>query len=111
MCPDTSSQNREGEVAPDSKSPRVTGNMRRGLSRLAEPYVLFPLVALMILAFIWGTTYNLIRVERTAANRAAATTGLEILDTYEAQVVRALREIDQALKLVKFAYEKGAWSR
>ena len=97
-------------TAPDNNSPRVAGNMRRGLSRLAEPYVLFPLVALMILAFIWGTTYNLIRVERTAAHRAAATTSLEILDTYEAQVVRALREIDQALKLVKFAYEKGAGS-
>ena len=81
--------------------------MRRGLSRLAEPYALFPLVALMLLAVVWGTTYNLIKVERTSAHSAAASTSLEILDTYEAQVVRALREIDQALKLVKFAYEKG----
>ena len=81
--------------------------MRRGLSRLAEPYALFPLVALMLLAVVWGTTYNLIKVERTSAHSAAASTSLEILDTYEAQVVRALREIDQALKLVKFAYEMG----
>jgi len=85
--------------------------MRRGLSRLAEPYALFPLVALVLLVVIWGTTYNLIKVERTSAHRAAESTSLELLDTYEAQVVRALREIDQALKLVKFAYEKSAWSR
>src|SRR6202030_862445 len=34
---------------------------------------------------------------------------LELVNTYEAQVVRALREIDQTLKFVKYAYEtKGA---
>ena len=75
------------------------------MSRLAEPYVLFPLIALILLGVVWGTTASLIRIDRAAADRAAAGTTLELADTYEAQVVRAMREIDQTLKLVKFAYE------
>jgi len=67
--------------------------------------VFFPLVAVVLLAVIWGSTWSLIRVERSAAARAAATSTLELADTYEAQMVRALREIDQALRFVKFAYE------
>ncbi|HSS26885.1 MAG TPA: hypothetical protein VLL50_02960, partial [Usitatibacter sp.] len=59
----------------------------------------------MLLAVIWGSTWSLIRVERSTASRAAATSALELADTYEAQMVRALREIDQTLRFVKFAYE------
>ncbi len=89
------------------------------MSRLAEPYVLFPLIALILLGVVWGTTASLIRIDRAAADRAAAGTTLELADTYEAQVVRAMREIDQTLKLVKFAYESKSgdinltegWSR
>ena len=79
--------------------------MRRGLSRLAEPYFLFPVIAVVLLAVVWGSTLSLIKVERTTAERAAATSTLELAETYEAQVVRALREIDQSLKFVKFAFE------
>jgi diguanylate cyclase (GGDEF)-like protein/PAS domain S-box-containing protein len=75
------------------------------LPRIAEPHVFFPMVALVLLAVIWGSTWSLIRVERGAAARAAATSTLELADTYEAQMVRALREIDQTLRFVKFAYE------
>jgi diguanylate cyclase (GGDEF)-like protein len=79
------------------------------LGRLAEPYVLFPVLTLLVLIMIWGTTLNLIRIERANAATAAAAAALELVNTYEAQVVRALREIDQTLKLVKYAYEvKGA---
>ena len=79
--------------------------LRRGLARLVEPYVLFPLVALVLLGVVWGTTWHVISVERATALRNASTSSLEHADTYEAQVVRALREIDQTLKFVKFAYE------
>jgi diguanylate cyclase (GGDEF)-like protein len=41
-------------------------------------------------------------VELAAAERAAAVSALQQGETYEAQVVRALREIDQALKYVKY---------
>ena len=43
--------------------------LRRGLNRLAEPYVLFPLIALILLGVVWGTTLSLIRVERSTADR------------------------------------------
>jgi EAL domain-containing protein (putative c-di-GMP-specific phosphodiesterase class I) len=75
------------------------------LSRITEPQVLFPLVAVLLLAAIWSTTLGVIRVQHAAAEHAAAVSSRELLGTYEAQVVRALREIDQALNLVKYWYE------
>src|ERR1700693_4529106 len=79
--------------------------LRRGLGQATESYILFPAFAVLVLGVIWGTTLNLINVERAAAERAAAASSRGLLETYEAQVVRALREIDQTLKLVKYAYE------
>ena len=90
-------------TAPDHISPLI----RRTLGRLAEPYVLFPLTALLLLTVIWGATWNLISSERTGAERAAANSTMELAETYEAQAVRALREIDQSLKLIKYAYEQN----
>jgi len=78
---------------------------RSWLSHATEPHILFPAIAVLVLAVIWGTTLNLIRVERLPAEHAAAASSRELAETYEAQVVRALREIDQTLKLVKYVYE------
>ena len=80
---------------------------RPWLSRAIEPAIVFPLVAVLALAMIWSATYKLAEVERIAAEHSVAVSGRELAETYEAQVVRALREIDQALKLVKYAYERG----
>ena len=80
---------------------------RRLLSRLVEPAIVFPLLAAMLLAVIWGTTWSLVRTERIAAQNTAAVSTVELADTYEAQVLRALREIDQTLRFVKFAYESN----
>jgi diguanylate cyclase (GGDEF)-like protein/PAS domain S-box-containing protein len=91
-------------VVQNNKS-HPAGQTAKRASRLAEPYVFFPLVAIMLLGVVWGTTLNLIHLERGIAMRAAATSSVELADTYEAQVVRALREIDQALKLIKYARE------
>ena len=102
-----------GTTSPPSGShvaaPAATPGRRlgRALGRLSEPYVLFPMSALLLLAVIWGSTENLIKVERENADRAAISSTKELVDTYEAQVVRALREIDQTLKLVKYAHEQG----
>lgn len=81
------------------------GSPRRWFHHAIESQILFPAAALLLLAVIWGMTWNLIRVERVAAEHAAAVSGRELAETYEAQVVRALREIGQTLKLVKYAYE------
>jgi diguanylate cyclase (GGDEF)-like protein/PAS domain S-box-containing protein len=77
------------------------------LRRLAEPYVFFPLIAVVLLAVIWGATADMIRVERALAERSAISSTQELADTYEAQVVRAMREIDQTLRLVKFTWERS----
>ena len=80
---------------------------RRWLSRVAEPVFFLPVIGIVVLGVIWGTTWNLVQVERGAALRAAAGTSRELVETYEAQVVRALREIDQTLKLVAYAHERS----
>ena len=84
---------------------RTSASFRRRLSHGTEPHILFPAIAVLGLLAIWGTTLNLIRVERAAAEHTAAVSSDELAETYEAQVVRALREIDQTLKFVKYAYE------
>jgi diguanylate cyclase (GGDEF)-like protein len=73
------------------------------LHRGTEPHILFPAIAVIALAVIWATTLNLIRTERIAAVHRVATSNHQLAETYEAQVVRALREIDQTLKIVKYA--------
>jgi diguanylate cyclase (GGDEF)-like protein len=75
------------------------------LSYATEPHILFPAIAVLFLAAIWGTTLNLIKGERVAAEHTAVASSRGLAETYEAQVVRALGEIDQTLKFVKYAYE------
>ncbi|HKT73115.1 MAG TPA: EAL domain-containing protein [Steroidobacteraceae bacterium] len=88
---------------------QATLRIRVWLSRLIEPQILFPALTLLILAGILGVTFNLIKVERTSARTAASAASLELVNTYQAQVVRALREIDRTLKTVKYVYEtRGA---
>ena len=91
------------------QSAPITG-LRGWLNRLIEPHILFPGLTILVLAVIWSATFNLIRVERANAAASAAEGALELVNAYEAQVVRALREIDQTLKLVKYAYETNGAS-
>jgi len=78
---------------------------RRGMAHATEPYILYPAIAVLVLAAIWGTTLTLIKGERAAAERTAELSTHQLAETYEAQVVRALREIDHTLKMVKYAYD------
>jgi diguanylate cyclase (GGDEF)-like protein len=82
-------------------------SLKRWLSRITEHQILLPAIAVFVLTVFWWTTLALIELERTAANHAAAVSSRELIETYEAQVVRALREIDQTLKLVKYEYESN----
>jgi diguanylate cyclase (GGDEF)-like protein len=83
----------------------VKDTLQRTLGRAIEPQILFPLTALLLLTLMWATTVGVIRVKRSDAEHVAAISSRELLGTYEAQVVRALREIDQALNLVKYWHE------
>jgi PAS domain S-box-containing protein len=80
---------------------------RRWLSLIAEPYALFPLFSLLLLAAIWATTFYLVKTERSRAMQHALSLASEMSDTYEAQVIRSLHEIDHDLKLVKYSLETG----
>ena len=76
---------------------------------LAESHIFLPVLTLLFLGLIWGITLNLIHIERTNAIKVSSAAVLQLVNTYEAQVVRALREIDQTLKLVNYLSEmKGA---
>ncbi|MEO8523967.1 MAG: ATP-binding protein [Caldimonas sp.] len=83
----------------------VAARLRRGLDRATELGLLFPAIAILVLGVVWGSTLNLIKAELDVAHRQAVASNDELAETYEAHVVRALREIDQTLKFVKYAYE------
>ncbi|MBV6748883.1 EAL domain-containing protein [Pseudomonas chlororaphis] len=95
-----------GSATPAARPSETHGSLFwRVLEPIKEAYILFPLLAVLLLLAIWSATLYLIKVEQTRAQRSAATTSLEISATYEAQMLRAVREIDQTLKLVKYTYE------
>ncbi|SDB15862.1 Histidine kinase-, DNA gyrase B-, and HSP90-like ATPase [Pseudomonas sp. NFACC23-1] len=81
------------------------GVFRFGIDQAKEAYILFPLLAALLLLAIWTATLYLIKVEHARAQQSAATASLEMGATYEAQMLRAIHEIDQTLKLVKYTYE------
>lgn len=68
--------------------------------------MLFSGLALLALATIWLITLSLAERERSAADRRAAVLATDLAETYEAQVVRALREIDTTLKLVRYSLDE-----
>ncbi len=89
-------------------SAAVTG-LRAWAPWLADAHILFPALTVVFLGLIWGSTLNLIHIERSNATKVSSAAALQLVNTYEAQVVRALREIDQTLKLVNYLSElKGA---
>jgi diguanylate cyclase (GGDEF)-like protein len=78
---------------------------RHWLGQLTQPHLLFSGIALVFLAALWGAIYHVLSVERAGAQRETALLTRELVQTYEAQVVRAMRDIDQTLKIVKYMYE------
>lgn len=70
-----------------------------------EAHLVLPVIVAVLIAVIWVASSTLADVERAAAERDAVMSTRDLLGTYEAQVVRALREIDQTLRLVKYSYE------
>jgi hypothetical protein len=83
----------------------------RVLAHVTEPQVPFTLVGVFLLTVIWATTLGLVRVKHFDAQHAAAVSSREILGSYEAQIVRSLREIDQALNLVEYWHERDGAAR
>lgn len=90
--------------APDSRQPPT--RVRRWLQRFAEPVILVPILACFTVVTLLLATEKIIRVERDEARRAAQTSTDDLLDTYEAQVVRVLRDADHTLKALQDAYQR-----
>jgi diguanylate cyclase (GGDEF)-like protein/PAS domain S-box-containing protein len=70
-----------------------------------EAYAVVGTVTMLLLLVIWGAVFYVIELERAATEEAATHSSQELLETYEAQMVRNLGAIDQTLKIVKFAFE------
>ena len=77
--------------------------LRHWLGRGTEPLLLFPGLAALLLGVLWIATASLARQEYANARTTAVATTRELGETYEAQIVRALREIDRTLKVVAYA--------
>lgn len=94
---------KHGNMPADTRP--TTPAVMHWLHHAVEPHFLFPAITLIVLALIWGSTLNRIRTDRIAAEHSAAVSAQQLAETYEAQVVRALREIDLTLNIVKYAAE------
>jgi diguanylate cyclase (GGDEF)-like protein len=84
----------------------VSSLIRRLFVHALEPELLFPALAVVLLSLLWIATFAFVRLEGTAADQNALALTRELTGTYEAQVVRAVREIDNTLKVVKYGVER-----
>jgi aryl carrier-like protein len=82
--------------------------IRRPLHRITEPQILFPGSVVVTLLLIWGATLFYARALRTDLEVHSLVSTEQILETYEAQIIRSLDEIDQAMNLVTWWRGQGA---
>lgn len=68
---------------------------------------MYPVFALLALTIVWLATLDRVRREVERADRSARLSARELGDTYEAQVIRAIREIDAAIGVVAYAVERS----
>jgi diguanylate cyclase (GGDEF)-like protein len=74
--------------------------LRRGL----EAHVLFPAFGLLMLLVVWSGALHFDKVATENAQLIAMEVSTEVAETYSAQVIGNLAQIDQALKIVRHAY-------
>ena len=84
---------------------RASAGMRSRFGQAMEPYILFPVFSVLLIVVIWAMTVHLAKVERIGAENAAIASTRELVETYEAQAVRVMHEIDKTLKFVKYTYD------
>lgn len=81
---------------------QTSNTANRRFTRFLEAPVLISTLTLIGLGLIWAATFHLTNDVIVSASENTASVATDVADTYEAQVVRALREIDQTLKLVRY---------
>ncbi len=94
----------------DANSPGGNGRWK-GIHRLSDSRYLLPVFVLALMFVLWTGTLQLIKVERNNAAAAAIALTLELTDIYEARMLRVLREIDQYLKIIRYACEQHGVER
>jgi len=90
-------------IAPGS-APRAS--LKRVLVLALETHIALPVFALVLLGAIWFATLHTLDNGRIDAAAAARDATRELLDTYEAQMARSLSNIDQTLRVLKYAVEQ-----
>jgi diguanylate cyclase (GGDEF)-like protein/PAS domain S-box-containing protein len=90
---------------PQDAAPGAGKAARPRLALALETHISLPLFALVLLVAVWIATFHFIGVERENALAAARDAAREHVDTYEAQMGRNLANIDQTLKVLKYAVE------
>jgi len=83
----------------------MSATLRRWLGSEVETTAFLALFAVLLLGATWGGTIHLISVERAGAESAARQSTRELVETYEAQIVRNFGAIDQTLRIIKYEYE------
>jgi diguanylate cyclase (GGDEF)-like protein len=83
---------------------RSPSNWRGWLGRSTEPRILFPILSVLLLGVLWAAIGGMVRLEYANARSAATVATQKLTETYEAQIVRAVREIDRTLNAVAYAY-------
>lgn len=78
------------------------------MGSLARPYLIS---GLLLLTLIWGLTWHLDRRAYSTQNAEVSSAALSQAGIYEAQMIRALREIDSILTITAYAIEQHGHQR
>lgn len=81
-----------------------TGITHRWLRRGLEAQVLFPVFGALMLIVVWSGALHFDQVATGNAQMIAMEVSTEVAETYNAQVIGNLAQMDQTLKIVRHAY-------
>jgi len=89
------------------RSGREEAGTGSGLDFLTRPLVLFSLLALLLLGMQWMAATTIMSARKASAVEFAQVSTRELADTYEAQLIRSLRDISQTMSLLEYVIESG----
>ena len=98
-------QVKESADPPQGQNSASSTDQQRHPLYIIEPQLFYPVLLIILLVILWITTFSLISANHQRAQESTISSATALLHTYEAQVVRALREIDQALNVTRRTYE------
>ncbi|RZI84219.1 MAG: hypothetical protein EOP38_09865 [Rubrivivax sp.] len=84
-----------------------TSKFKKRFGQLTEAYVLLPVVAAFLVGGIWFAAHAVISKEEGEARVTAVQSTQRLLDASEAQMLRALNEINQSFKLIEYGGAVG----